>query len=193
MSSMLYERIDINNAASRCLAVFTPTVGRLRPGDLCDDSAMRSRMQAVVLPTEPAEFRDDLRQIFRELDRSTGEEILTGECAPALDVYETDESVEIAVDLPAVDASSIRVVAKGDTLLIVGQKTPRRTRPESSFHLVERGYGRFARAVRLAATGDTSRARVVLVNGELRVSIPKMADRRGRAVTIPVSTGQPRT
>lgn len=157
---------------------------------MCDDSAMRSRIQTVVLPTEPAEFRDDLRQIFRELDREGGD-VLAGECAPALDVYETDEVVEVTMDLPAVPSDAIRVVAKGDTILIVGSKTPRRTRPESSFHLVERGYGRFARAVRLMAPCDTSRARAVLANGELRVSIPKVVERRGRSMTIAVSTGQP--
>ena len=152
---------------------------------------MRSRIQTVVLPTEPTEFRDDLRQIFRELDRNDGGDVLTGECAPALDVYETDERLEVTMDLPAVAPEAIRVIAKGDTILIVGTKSPRRPRPESSFHLVERGYGRFARAVRLMAPCDTSRASAVLTGGELRVSVPKVVERRGRSRAIAVSTGQP--
>jgi len=159
-------------------------------GGLCDDFDMRSRMQAVVLPSEPTEFRDEVRRIFQELDRSSGEELLTGECAPALDVFETDESVQIAVDLPGVPAAAIRVVAKGQTILIAGHKMPRRSRADSSFHLVERGYGRFARAVRLTSACDTSQARATVVNGELRVSIPRVAERRGRTIRIPIS-GEP--
>ena len=76
----------------------------------------------MVLPSEPTEFRDEVRRIFQELDRSA-DEALTGECAPALDVFETDEAVEIVVDLPAVSAASVRIVARGQTVLIAGHKT----------------------------------------------------------------------
>jgi HSP20 family protein len=107
--------------------------------------------------------------------------------APPLDVYETDDMVEITVDLPGVDASAIRVIAKGDSVLVAGEKSARRTRTESSFHLVERGYGRFARVVRLGRACDTAHATATLVGGELRVSIPKITDRRGRLVTIAVN------
>ena len=62
----------------------------------------------------------------------------------------------------------------------------RRARRESSFHLVERGYGRFARGVRLGRACDTSKARATLANGALRVSIPKIADRRNRAIPIAI-------
>ena len=95
---------------------------------VCDDFGVRSRIQAVVLPSEPTEFRDEVRRIFQELDRSSTEgELLTGECAPPLDVFETDEAVEIAMDLPGVAAAAVRVVARGQTILIAGHKTPRRT------------------------------------------------------------------
>jgi HSP20 family protein len=147
---------------------------------------MRSRIQAVVLPSEPTEFRDEVRRIFQELDQTSGGELLTGECAPALDVFETDESVEIAVDLPGVSPSAVRVVARGQTILIAGHKQPRRGRPESSFHLVERGYGRFARTVRVSSPCDTTRATATLVNGELKIAIPRLVERRGRSIRIAV-------
>jgi HSP20 family protein len=148
-------------------------------------------MQAVVLPSEPTEFRDELRRIFQELDRTPGDDGLTGECAPALDVFETDDRVEITVDLPGVASGAVRIAAKGQTILIAGHKAPRRTRPDSSFHLVERGYGRFARAVRLSTACDTSQARATLVDGELRISIPRLADRRGESIRIEISGGSP--
>jgi HSP20 family protein len=123
--------------------------------------------------------------MFIDLGQSTGE-ALTGECTPPVDVYETDGTLEIAMDLPGVDVSAVRVAAKGQTILIAGAKAPRRGRGQSSFHLVERGYGRFARAVRLTPACDTSRARAAIANGELRISLPKIADRRNRAIRIAV-------
>jgi HSP20 family protein len=148
---------------------------------------MRPRIHALAFPSELGEFSDEVRRVYLELGRAFGSESLAGECSPALDVYETDDTLEITVDLPGVDASAIRVIAKGDSVLVAGEKSARRTRAESSFHLVERGYGRFARVVRLGRACDTAHARATLVGGELRVSIPKMTDRRGRSVPIAVN------
>lgn len=149
---------------------------------------MRSRIHAIVLPSEAAEFSDELPQLFRDLARLSGAGGLTGECAPALDVYETDDTMEIAMDLPGIPPEAVRVVVKGSAVLIAGEKSPRRGRGDSSFHLVERGYGRFARIVRLTCACNTSEARAVLMNGELKVSLPRIRDRRNQAIVVPITS-----
>jgi HSP20 family protein len=149
---------------------------------------MRSRIQTVAFPSEIGDFAEDFRRVFLELGRVFGSESLAGECSPTLDVYETDDSLEIVVDLPGIDPAGVRVLGKGDSILIAGEKSARRVRGESSFHLVERGYGRFARVVRLTRACDIAKARATLIDGELHVSIPKIADRRGRAVPITIGT-----
>src|SRR5690349_627748 len=151
---------------------------------MCHDSAMRPRIHAISLPSEIGDFADEVRRVFLELGRVFGAESLAGECFPLVDVYETDDAVEIAVDLPGTDVAAVRVMSKSDSVLIAGEKMPRRGTRDSSFHLVERGYGRFARVVRLAHPCDTSRAHAALTNGELRVTVPKIADRRGRTIQI---------
>jgi HSP20 family protein len=148
---------------------------------------MRPRIHAVTFPSETGDFSDEVRRVFIELGRVFGPESLGGECSPAIDVLETDDTVEIAVDLPGVDPAAIRILAKDDSILIAGEKAARRARGESSFHLVERGYGRFARVIRLSPACDTSNARARLVEGELRISVPKLAERRGRAIQISVN------
>ena len=145
---------------------------------------MPPRIHAIAFPSELGDFTAEVRQVFLELGRAFGSESPAGECAPALDVFETDDMLEITVDLPGVDRAAIRIVGKGDSVLIAGEKAARRAHRESSFHLVERGYGRFARVVRLGRACDTSRARATLVEGELRVSIPKIAEKRGKAIAI---------
>ena len=147
---------------------------------------MRPRIHAVAFPSEIGDFSAEVRQVFAELGRAFGSESMAGECAPPLDVYETDDLLEITMDLPGVDPAAIRVIGKGDSVLIAGEKAARRARRESSFHLVERGYGRFARVVRLGRACDTSKARATLANGVLRVSLPKIADRRNRAIPIAI-------
>jgi HSP20 family protein len=152
---------------------------------------MRTRVHAVAIPSEIGDFTDEVRRVFLELGRMFGTDSLAGECAPSIDVYETDDAVEVVVDLPGVDAHAVRIVAKGDGILIAGEKNARRVRGESTFHLVERGYGRFARVVRLARACDMSKAQARFTEGELQISVPKIADRRGRA--IPIAVDQPST
>jgi HSP20 family protein len=150
---------------------------------------MRSRLHDVMVPFEVGDFADEVRSVFLELGRAFGLESLAGECSPAIDVFETDDAVEVIADLPGVQIDAVRVMAKGDSLLIVGEKTSRRSRTESTFHLVERGFGCFARIVRLGAPCDTAGARATLINGELRIWVPKIPDRRSRTIQIAVGAG----
>ena len=91
-------------------------------------SAMRSRLQGPW-PSEVADFGDEIRRVFVELGRSCSGESLAGQCSPPIDVYEKDDAMEIVMDLPGVEAAAVRVVARGDTILIVGEKAARRPRP----------------------------------------------------------------
>jgi HSP20 family protein len=101
------------------------------------------------------------------------------------------DAVEIIVDLPGVALDEIRILIKGSVVIIAGGKMPPSPgeRAEASFHLVERDFGRFARAVRLTGAFHTARAAATLANGELRVRIPKVEERRGRDIAVPVRRG----
>ena len=148
---------------------------------------MRYRVQAFAVPAEIDDFADDIRRVFQALGRSFSPESLAGECSPQIDVYETDDALEVVTDLPGVSPKSVHIVAKGDALLIAGEKTPRRTGGDPTFHLVERGYGRFARVIRLGRSCNPASARATFAHGELRISIPKIDERRGRRIPIAIT------
>ena len=144
------------------------------------------RIQPLLSPSDVGDFADEVQDLFLELGRTLGAQALAGECSPTIDVFETDQAVEITVDLPGVDAAALRVLIKGDAVLIVGEKGTRRGRVESTYHLVERGFGRFARTVRLGRACDGAHAGATLSDGELRISIPKIVERRGRRIQIAI-------
>ena len=110
------------------------------------------------------------------------------ECSPPLDVIETEAAIVVIVDLPGVPASAVQVVFARNVLLVAGQKDPPACdhRGEAAFHLAERGFGRFARAVRLDGAFDAGHASATLTRGELRLTLPRVEDRRGREIRIPV-------
>jgi HSP20 family protein len=130
---------------------------------------------------------DDVRQIFDLL----GEDELpgvTGECVPPVDVLETTAAMEIVADLPGVAAESVKVLFARGTILIAGQKLAMACEHrEAAFHLAERAFGRFARAVHLTGAYDAGRATATLASGELRIVLPRIEERRGREIRIPVT------
>jgi HSP20 family protein len=145
---------------------------------------------SVLIAQELGDLADDVRRLFQELERFGGQSssVLAGQCTPPLDVLETDEAVEIVVDVPGVAPHAIRVLLKGDVVVVAGEKVPAGPHAAGDYHLVERGSGRFARAIRVSAAVDGSRAVASLVRGELRVILPKIHDRRGQARPLPITT-----
>lgn len=135
-------------------------------------------------PLDPRTLETDAR-FRRFMDDDPGGAI--GECMPPLDVVETAGAVELLMDLPGVARDDIRVVFAQGTLVIAGRKLAAVcAHREAAFHLAERSFGRFARAVRLNGAFDAGNASATLADGELRVVLPRIDERRGRERRIEV-------
>jgi HSP20 family protein len=146
----------------------------------------------TMLPLDDVrDLADEVQRLFADLDRARplDERLLPGVFSPTLDALETADAFEIVVDLPGVAIDDVRVLLKDDIVLIAGGKMPPDPgqRTDASFHLVERDFGRFARAVRMGGALNASQASATLGNGELRVRIPKIENRRGRDILVPVT------
>jgi len=137
------------------------------------------------------ELADDVRALFDDLAGSLHHEqrAYSGECHPVLDVYETDEGIELIVDVSGVPPEAIRILFRDGVVLIAGEKAPSRTSEDQTFHLAEREFGRFARGVRVGGALDVGAATATLRGGELTVLLPKRLERRGQAHRITITPG----
>lgn len=139
------------------------------------------------LYVERRELPADLRALLDVIWNGGAQQAaIPAECSPALDVLETDAGVELVMDLPGVAASSLQIVFSRNVLIVAGEKLPAREQADAAFHLAERGFGRFARAVRLEGAYDAGRAHASLAAGELRVRLPRIEERRGREIRIAI-------
>ena len=125
---------------------------------------------------------------YRQWLNETSGPAAAGECTPPMDVVETAAGLEVVVDLPGVAESVVTVVFSQGTLIVTGRKTPGVcAHAHAAFHLAERSFGRFVRAIRLTGAFDAGKATATLSAGELHIRLPRIEERRGRDIRIPVA------
>ncbi len=146
----------------------------------------------TLLPAgESSDLAEDIRQLFADIAAHLAHErrAFSGECHPALDVLETADALTVIVDVSGVEPDALRILFRSGVLIVAGEKAPDPAARPRTFHQVEREFGRFARAVRVGGAIDAGRARATLDRGELVVTLPRLADRRGAAHRIPIVSG----
>lgn len=154
---------------------------------------MRSLLEYAVVARIFLERRDliavddDLKDVFQRLREGAELAALSAECTLPLDVVETAAGIDVVMDVPGVTLQDLTIVFVHNTLVIMGRKLPGTCDHRgAAFHLAERTFGRFARAVRLAGAFDAGRADATLRAGELRLTLPRIEERRGAELRIAV-------
>ncbi len=141
--------------------------------------------------TDLSLLRREINQLFERLsgmdrpDPTTG-----GEWVPGIDVYECHGKLTIVVEVPGMQPESLRVIHRDGTLEIGGERREKRPPGALGFLCVERPQGRFARRLALDLPVDISQAEARLRGGVLTITIPRLKDRRGREIVIPITREQ---
>lgn len=110
---------------------------------------------------------------------------------PAVDVTETQDSVQVLMDLPGVDPQGIEISLVGNMLTIKGARITPILRPEDSRHRRESPTGAFSRSIPLPTAVDPDKVSADSKNGVLTVTLAK--EERIKARHIKVETKAPAT
>ena len=108
-----------------------------------------------------------------------------GQWAPALDVLERADGIEVRVDVAGVPVEALTITVRLGTLTIEGRKAALCGQARA-FHVAERSAGPFSRALPLRMPFDAGAIRARLAHGELRIFVPRMTERRGRPIRVPI-------
>ncbi|WP_119458707.1 Hsp20/alpha crystallin family protein [Rhodospirillaceae bacterium SYSU D60014] len=119
-------------------------------------------------------------QPFGTLDRGWG---MTG---PHADVAETEDKVEVSVELPGLEEKDVDVAVTDDVLTIKGEKRAEREENKKGYYLSERSYGSFYRSIPLPPGVDTDKANAEFKKGVLTVTLPKTPEAQARVKKIEV-------
>jgi HSP20 family protein len=115
------------------------------------------------------------------------EQLAVGSWAPNVDIYETNDLVSVCVELPGVESGDIRISFQDGILRLRGVKRQARTSHRLlCFYCLERRYGKFDRLIPIDWVVEAGKARACLANGMLTILLPKLSERRGAEINIPV-------
>ncbi len=143
---------------------------------------------AVLSPwRDLEEVSNRLARMFEDPPLSTGSN--GGTWLPAVNVEETKDEVILSAELPGMTKDNISIDLENNVLTIGGEKTEERTEgdEERRYHLWERRYGAFQRSFTLPRTVKADEIRAAFDNGILRVHMPKVAEAKGRKITVEAS------
>ena len=137
-------------------------------------------------------LRTELDRVFdrfsgssSRLRHAVGEEI-TGELIPSLDLRESPGEVVVKVELPGVRERDVKVSISDHLLVVEGEKSSERETQEGAYHVTERSYGSFHRALDVPDSIDVDKIEAKLAGGVLTVTLPKKPEAVGASREIPV-------
>ena len=136
-------------------------------------SALQERMNRML-----ADFRT--RAPLGEEDMAQGSWI------PAVDIYETKDSIVLNVELPGVTKENISLEVKESTLTIKGEKKLEKDVKEENYHRMERSYGSFMRAFTLPSTMHQDKVKAKFRDGILEITIPKAEEAKPKQIKVDV-------
>ena len=105
---------------------------------------------------------------------------------PPMDIFENDASIQIQMEVPGMSSAELSVKFDRDKLTIEGFKHRGSDIACLRYLCVEREFGIFRRVVDIPGSVDASGVKATLVNGVLRVVLPKVTERRRTVFDIPV-------
>ncbi len=128
-------------------------------------------------------FQTEMNHLFERFNGGLGRDL---QLSPAIDVAETDDAVEVTVEVPGVGKDDLDVSVANDTLIIKGEKSDLREDKDKDWRIVERRYGSFRRHVPLGFTPGDDKVDATFANGVLTLKIdkPKGAKQHTRKVEI---------
>ena len=131
-------------------------------------------------------LQERMSRVFDEAVMQYGGEGLSSCAFPPVDIYETDQEIILKAELPGLDLNDISIEVRENILILRGERRLKKNLCEENFHRMERFYGTFERVFSLPNVVDRGSVKVDLIDGVLKIAVPKVLEPRARRVKIKI-------
>jgi len=92
---------------------------------------------------------------------------------PKTDISESEDNVEIEVELPGIEQKDVDVTLNGQYLVIKGERDEEKNTEKKNYRMVERSRGNFQRAIPLGFEAESDAVEANFSKGVLTISVAK--------------------
>ncbi|MGB1050238.1 MAG: Hsp20/alpha crystallin family protein [Rhodothermales bacterium] len=128
------------------------------------------------------DFDSLMNSIFPSADAGEQNEPVTWH--PRIDLVESTEAFELAIDLPGVSKDDVTINLHDGVLSISGERMARTLDENDTVVRLERQTGRFYRSFTLSNKIDDTKIEARQENGVLMVRLPKLEESKPRKISI---------
>ncbi len=147
--------------------------------------------RSSAAPSAWDELSSARREVDRVFDRFFGQGAAQGMTvwAPAVDVRETNDELQVTAELPGLAPEDVNVTVENGVLTISGEKKQevQEGKEDGNYYLYERRYGRFERSFSLPRSVNADKVKASFENGVLTIALPKAEAAKPRKVQIQAS------
>jgi HSP20 family protein len=108
--------------------------------------------------------------------------------APAIEVKQRDNQLEISADLPGMSRDDVNVEITNDAVIIQGERKWESEEERGGVRRSERRYGQFFRAIPLPENANAEQARAQFRDGVLQITVP-LSEQKSNRRQIPIDAG----
>ncbi|MEJ2154018.1 MAG: Hsp20/alpha crystallin family protein [Desulfobacteraceae bacterium] len=102
---------------------------------------------------------------------------------PSVDIFENDKQIVVLADMPGVQAKSLNIDLRDNTLTLNGDVEPFEAADEEDV-LIEYEVGKYYRQFSLSEVVDQDKIDAQLKNGVLRLTLPKVEKAAPRTISV---------
>jgi HSP20 family protein len=106
---------------------------------------------------------------------------------PHIDLVEQEKEFLLTVEVPGMEEKDLEVQFADQCVILRGERREERSAEQTDHRYTERYYGRFERRIPLSVEIEPEKAKAVLRNGLLSVTLPKAAQVQTTGHRIPIS------
>jgi HSP20 family protein len=107
-----------------------------------------------------------------------------GDLAVSMDMYETDENLNLEVDLPGLNPEDIDITIDNGSLTVKGEYSEDDEGTRGNVHFRERRHGKFRRSVSLPKSVDADAAQAKFQDGVLKLTLPKAEEAKPKQIPV---------
>ncbi len=135
----------------------------------------------------------EMQRLTEQMIRGLGHELENRAFAPAVDVYEDGDSIQLKAELPGIKADDVSIDVENNVLTIRGERRLEREDKREGYRRIESSYGAFARSFALPESAETDKIEATIEDGVLKLRIPKLHEAMTKRIQVKsASEGKPK-